>query len=312
MKSNDIMKSFLLKWNNKIRPNKFSCSNEAIDLQNVCKSLVNSTLEWKITLTTWIWLSDIWVPLRCPALIIPALEIIRHLLNLWITNVEYCIYQATSFIIKENSLSFKSAKINSEIIKKYFKWYIWSYYKELEEFIKFDFDFDFDYEKLRDVSLKIEQIEWNKDLDLIIWKLVKYAEKRWKTKSSALMYAAANIICNWYINYYYPISFDLGDILIPIWWRKEKPFFNLWDTYTDKYNTNGNRKIISLIQSTWEMPTYYPYKGEDYIDLNYNLIPLSWEKIHWLIREDRDLVLSQLWIRTDYSEKIQEIIKIFK
>lgn len=309
MKSNDIMNSFLLNHDKELRSNKISYTSSAIDLQNLCKSIVNNTLDWKIVLTTWIWLNDIWVPIRCPALILPALKIIRNLVNLWVNNIEYSIYQASSFIIKENSLDEKLAKNTSDMIKNYLKWYISEYYNDISDKVSFDFDFILDENNLLNVAKNIRWLSWNQDVDLAMWKLLNYAESKWKSENSAFIYGSANIICNWHIDSYYPVKNDSSDIIIPIWWKKEKPFFNLWKVYEENYKLNDKKKtIIPLLQKTWEIPTYYPNKWEDYISSDFEYVSLSWDKLNQLVEFDRNVILSELWIWFEFNKLIQKIL----
>lgn len=310
MNSNNIMKSFLLKEDKKIWPNKTSNNYSAEELQRLCKSIVDNTLSWKITLTTWVWLNDIWVPIRCPSVIIPALEIIRKLVELWISDVHYCIYQANSFIIKENSLNESYAKSNSIFMEQYFKWYISEFYPDILDKITFNFNVDLDEVKLNSIWNKIVELEWDKDIDSLIWNLVKYAESRWKTKESALMYLSANIACNWNVWEYYPVTDSVDDILITIWWRKEKQFFNLWRVFQDKFNSDWIkwRKIISILQSTWEIPPYYPHKWEDHINGEWSFIWLDWTKLHWSVKSDRDIVLSSIWEWFNPNQLIKQIL----
>ncbi len=309
MNSNSIMNSFLLSKDKELGSNKISYTSSAIDLQNLCKSIVNDTLDWNIVLTTWIWLNDIWVPIRCPALIIPALKIIRNLVNLWINNIEYSIYQATSFIIKENSLDENLAKNNSKIIQNYLKWYILEYYNDIFDKISFDFNLDLDENNLLNVAENIKWLLWNQDINLAMWKLVNYAESKWKSETSAFIYGSANIVSNWHVGDYYPVKNESSDIIIPIWWKKEKPFFNLWKVYEENYNVDYNKKIIiPLLQKTWEIPTYYPSKWEDYISSNYEFIPLSWDKLNHLVEFDRNIILSELWVWFEFNKLIQKIL----
>lgn len=308
MNSNMIMNSFLLSQDKELWKNKISYSKSAIDLQNLCKSIVNDTLDWKITFTTWIWLNDVWVPVRCPALITPALEVVRNLLQLWIKDIEYHIYQASSFIIKENSLDKNLSQNNSDFIKKYLTWYISEFYEDLYNNVIFDFDLNLDEKELSEVSWKIKSINWNSDVDFVVWQLINYANSKWKTENSALNYASANIISNWHVEKYYPVN-NNWNIIIPIWWKKEKPFFNLWKVYEEKHNSKENKKIIiPILQRTWEKPTYYPTKWEDYINPNYDFIQLSWEKLDSSVIFDRDIVLSKLWKLLDFNELVKKIL----
>ncbi len=308
MNSNMLMNSFLLSSDEWLWKNKISYSKSANDLQNLCRNIVNDTLNWKISLTTWIWLGDIWVPIRLPSLIIPWLRVIRNLKKIWVEDIKYVIYQAKSFIINENSLNKKNAQINSQIILNYLNWFISEYYPDLLENIIYDFDFNLDIEHIWIIANNIKFLKWNKDVELTMWKLVNYALSKWKTEDSAFIYWAANILCNWHINEYYPIN-NNHEIIIPIWWKKERPFFNLWKVYEEENFSNSQKKIIiPLIQKTWEIPTYYPNKWEDYFDYNYEYKPLTWEKLNSSLQFDREQVLLNLWKWFNFNSLIKNII----
>lgn len=310
MKTNDLMNTFLLKNNEEVWPNKISYTKTAIDLQNLSKSLVKDTLDWKIILTTWVWLDDVWVPVRSPALIIPALEIIRYLQKIWINDVNYLIYQATWFIINENWLNINNANQVSSFMKKYFELFIQEFYYDIYDKIILNFNFELEQNYLDKVSLNITKLGWKSYIDSLIKNLENYASSKWKSNISALQYSSANIICNWHILDIYPFDSNNVWVLLPIWWKKEKPFFNLWKIYEENFSDNNDYSILNipLLQKTGEIPAYFTTKWEDYVSSEYDYIELSGENINSSVEFDRNIVLAKFWKNINFNQLIKNIL----
>ncbi|MDD2870891.1 MAG: hypothetical protein PHS49_02775 [Candidatus Gracilibacteria bacterium] len=310
MKTNDLMNTFLLKNNEEVGPNKISYTKTAIDLQNLSKSLVKDTLDGKIILTTGVGLDDVGVPVRSPALIIPALEIIRYLQKIGINDVNYLIYQATGFIINENGLNINNANQVSSFMKKYFELFIQEFYYDIYDKIILNFNFELEQNYLDKVSLNITKLGGKSYIDSLIKNLENYASSKGKSNISALQYSSANIICNGHILDIYPFDSNNVGVLLPIGGKKEKPFFNLGKIYEENFSDNNDYSILNipLLQKTGEIPAYFTTKGEDYVSSEYDYIELSGENINSSVEFDRNIVLAKFGKNINFNQLIKNIL----
>jgi hypothetical protein len=300
------MKSLLLKEDNQLWPNQNLNDNTSQLLQKLCRWLVNDTIYQNIVFTTGLWLSDIGTPMRLPVILAPVLRVMQRLIWLWITWVEYRIYQATDFIIDENSLNREKALKNASIMEKYIHHYLATLYPKLMWKVWVYFWIKLTPEDIHEVS---NNLIWFSDR-MSIWDINSYASSKSKSLESAYRYGAANIICNGHILEKYPLqSWDIHEVIIPVWGRKEKPFFELWKQYENLSWENKRNQVIPLIHRVWERPPYYPQQGEDYIDHNWVYIPIQeWTQLHPVVGFDRRIILDEFWTQENLSQLTQDIL----
>lgn len=304
--SNTLMKSLLLNEDNQLWPNRNLNTNTSQSLQRLCRWLVNNTLHPNIVFTTGLWLSDIGTPMRFPVILAPVLRVMQRLIWLWIAWVEYRIYQATDFIIDENSLNRAEALKNASIMEKYIHYYLATFYSDLIGKVWTYFWIEIVPGDICEVS---NALIWFSD-KTAIWDIRSYASSKSKSLESAYRYGAANIICNGHIPEKYPLwDWDKYEVIIPVWGRKEKPFFELWKLYENLSWESNKVQIIPLIQRTWERPPYYPQQWEDYIDSNWVYVPIQkWVQLHSAIEFDRKIILDEFWAQHNLSQLTQDIL----
>ncbi len=291
------MRTLLLHEDSVLWKNQNLTPETSIALQRICRSLVNGTLEGKLHFTTWIWLTDKSTPMRLPALILPTLRIMRRLRELGVVGIQYHVYQATDFIIRETMLDEEKARKNAVIMERYLRHFIQKCYPDLEDDTSLEFWFEIDTETVRQVSDELRKFHDESSFSPALNKLIDYATSKWMGRDSALRYSAANLIWNGHIQWRGPFCLWENDVIIPIWWLKERPFFELGKSYeARKQNEWKVREIIPLIQHTGSIPTYYPQKWEDTIDQNGKYIWVdSSQSLHSSVCFDRDIVLHELW-----------------
>lgn len=198
------------------------------------------------------------IPIRLPVILIPTLEIMKWLLQVWITPPKFIIYQATTVIAAINKIDSTDATASSQIMEsRLYEFILWNF-PELLQYITFSF--------------------WKKDNDIetvtVIWKYVsevtnflpeetsKYFQKSWEKHTNwdvqHLYYVTANNLYNWgYPETPFP---EVGQIdeVIPVWGRSETQFFKtLLETQI------SCRDIFPLITQVWAFPTYYKYPRWD-------------------------------------------------
>ncbi len=212
-------------------------------------------------------------PDRLAAIIVPTLRVMERLRCLGISDYHYTFYQARAFLIWVQRIDPRDALQISQHMKAYIRDYIRAKYPHLEWSISFEFDRRIKTDAIEKVR-NILEVSDSPDMRKIIW----YAESKWKSRESAYLYAAANIVCNLYSGKAHHIV---------MWWEKERPFFRMWQAYEASIPDSPESSFV--IQSTWHIPPYYPQIwGESYFDM------------HWSHR-DSDIAPTDLHIRYDLS-----------
>lgn len=243
----------------------------ALALQSLSRNLVNTNNPTNIALTTGLGLSDKGVPLRLPALLIPALQMLRELKSyneargFKQISARYIIYQASDFIAQMNKLDPELAKTNSEICKNYIKAFVHQYFpdvsSQIDLFIGDDVSMDYDAVQKLAGLLKNDLPEEIKD---DMQKILNYGGRRNAIQDSSYYYAAANIILNGGYNPCYPLSGTLPKntaIVMPMGGKKEIPFFAMSRFYAQ--STNVNYQVIPLVIPVGSIPAYYPFSKGD-------------------------------------------------
>lgn len=204
-------------------------------------------------LHTWFGLPKNWeVPMRLPALIIPALEIMRELKKSDITPPHFVVYQATSLISEINQIPREEAlRVAAEMETTLFN-FIKGNFPELVPHTSIYF---WEKENEWEILDSIQRYAW--DTNGLLTETSKSHFQSCETRNSngngkSLLYVTANSYYNgWFDEYPFPQAPDTNSI-IPIWGHSEKAFFKiLLETQT------SCRDIFPLITQVGAFPTYY-------------------------------------------------------
>lgn len=253
MNQNTLEKTFR-NWSDGKR--KFISSHNTWErFSSFCKEYITDNQDFSSThLHVGFWLAKNWEsPIRLPAILIPALETMRTLLQNGIIPPTFVIYQATSIISqinnigKENTLEWVNTMENTiyRFIKENFPdliWYIDIYFWEKAN------DWN-TFELIQNYSWHVsETLEKNGNNS----HFQKCEQKHSNWNNNYNLYVTANTLYNWGFDEYPFENIDNPQNIIPIWWRSETKFFEtLLETQTSV------RNIFPLITQVGAFPTYY-------------------------------------------------------
>jgi len=202
---------------------------------------------------TGFWIPKNWeIPLRLPVLIIPALEIIRWLLRESIQPPKLIIYQATSLISEVNGIPKEDAVTISQSMEKKLFQFIKDNFPEVMDYVVFSF-----WEKTQDTEI-IEKIHWYTQkisdvLDVSTQSHFQNCEQQHSNqRGKYLLYLAANSYYNGSFQEYPFSEVWETEIIIPIWGRSEKTFFQVL-----LEGQTSCRKILPLITQVGAFSSYY-------------------------------------------------------
>ena len=238
----------MLRYDKQIDQHKNLNPETSRDLERLSRRLANNPTGTRLSFTTGVGLSDVGMPCRLNAVIIPTLRVLQRLRALGFEDISYRVYQATDFIIAENWLDQAAAEQVAKLMDINMRSMIRQKYPDIAQYIHLDFGTPVDTDTVDSVVVQLQDSE-----SPSMRQILAYAKSKSHSALSAYRYAAANIICNGHTS---PQSAENHRYTLLVWWAKEKPFFQLGRDYEKEqwYDTN----IIPLIQSTWAIPPYYP------------------------------------------------------
>ncbi len=230
-------------------------NNTGERFSTLCKNLIQDNGDFSSThLHIWFGLAKNWeVPVRLPALLIPALEIMKRLLEQDITPPHLVIYQATSIISRVNMIPKHDALRVAIIMETKLYCFIKENFPELLPYVNIYFwekENDEDsLEAIKSYSLKVSET-LSKNGNNSHFQECEKRHSNWKDEY--VLYVTANTFYNWGFNEYPFQDTDDAQNIIPIWGRSETKFFEtLLQTQT------SFRDIFPLITQVGAFPTYY-------------------------------------------------------
>lgn len=243
---NQIHRALMLQKDPEIGSHKNLNRETSQMLETLSKRLSDTPRSVHVNFVTGLGLSDIGMPCRLNAIIIPTLRVMRRLRELGLEHISYRVYQATDFIIAENHLDREKALKVAQLMYTNMRCDIQECYPDLAPYVDLQFGIPVGQDTLDTV---VDQLRDSDSPSLS--DITQYANGKSQPILSAYRYAAANIICNGHMTPHIPDRYN-----VLMWWAKEKPFFQLGKDYEriQWYETG----IIPLIQSTWAIPPYYP------------------------------------------------------
>jgi len=242
-------------------------------LQQLSRQLSSSNNNERthLVLTTGLGLSDKGVPLRLPALLIPALKMLRDLgayneaRGFEQIKAKYIVYQASDFITKTNKLDPQIAAESAAACHQYLTDFIAEYFPDVADQVQIATSdkcaIDPEHIEALAGELKTATPEpIARDMETI----AAYGTRRKTIEDSHYYYAAANIILNGGYEPHYPLSgelFEQTDIVMPLGGKKERPFFNASRYYGEQ--TGVNHAVLPLLVPVGQVPAYYPFPKRD-------------------------------------------------
>lgn len=221
----------------------------------LCKELIQDEGDFQSThLHIWFGLPKNWeIPIRLPALLVPALEIIKRLLEWGIEPPQLIIYQATSIISEVNKIPREDAINIATIMETRLHNFIKENFPRLLPYINIEFwekENDWDtLEIIKGYSWKISKTLWENGSNSHF----QECERRYSNWNNAYtLYVTANTFYNGGFDEYPFQNTNEPQNIIPIWGRSEAKFFEtLLQTQTSL------REIFPLITQIGAFPTYY-------------------------------------------------------
>lgn len=221
----------------------------------LCRDLIKSEGNFSSTnLHIWFGLPKNWkIPMRLPALLIPALEIIKKLLEQGIEPPRLIIYQATSVISEVNKIPKEEAITLASLMETRLYNFIQENFPELLSYINIQFwerENDQDtLEIIKGYSWQVSRMLWNNGSNSHFQECER-RHSNWNNDYS--LYVTANTFYNGGFNENPFPDTDEAQNIIPIWGRSETKFFEvLLQTQT------SFRDIFPLITQVGAFPTYY-------------------------------------------------------
>lgn len=266
--ANVCQQTFLLKEDSVAGPLRFVEGEDGKRLQKISRQIsAEQTPDAKkyLAYTTGLGLSLRGIPLRLPALIVPTLKVMKRMHEIGVHPPDYLIYQATDFIAETNAMDVDRARGVSTLMHRYLEKYVQVLHPELTEHVQFSFGNEaaISSQKIDSiVSLIREKMNQGGKFTALMEKFSFYREQNGHPKGSEFSYAAANALCNGAVEELYPFQEKIGYAphIVPIGGQREHPFFQVSKAL------NGEKgQIIPMLQRAGEMPTYYPYRGGDFI-----------------------------------------------
>lgn len=229
-------------------------------------STVSASSHSKILFTTGIGLKSEEIPLRLPAVLLPALRAMEKMKELELPVPQYLVYQAVDFIAETNAVPIGTARIISQKMINYIRLYIDVVHPEVAEKVHLESKVNLLANQVERVAQEIR----NSALELLgndpqaVKRLAEYASRNSKVgDDSCYTYASANVLCNGAMpkEYPFPKFLESLDVLLPIGGRREVPFFEL--TREIALRSETPYSVIPLLTRIGELPTYYAYPSGD-------------------------------------------------
>ena len=246
-----------------------------------CKQIIEQDKTFEdVHLHTGLWIpKDGNIPKRLPVILVPALEIMKGLLEAWIQPPRLVIYQATTAISAINNINPELSFCISNYMESKLRTFILMNFPELRPYISFYFwerknDMTIAQDIGRYVDEHIELLRERKDNANFI--------SSWKKHGNWAVNHFFYVVANSYYNGGYK-EYPFTEIwnphtIIPIWGRSETDFFKvLLETQ------QSCREIFPLITQVWAFPTYYTHPHWDILDTEDDC---WWNQLHPDIKKD--------------------------
>ncbi len=206
------------------------------------------------------------IPVRLPALLLPALRAMERVKTLGLEPPRYVVYQADRFIARTNGIPDDCARETAERMRKYLRGYVDALHSTVASSVDLCVGMEETDEALESIARIGEDIRARAMTCMTTRQIVaelEESERRRSLKSGeALTYAAANVYFNGAAPGAYP--FDLPQqhsVVLPVGGRAEKPFFALTSTFADDLR---GRDVLPLVTPLGFRPTYFhcPEQGD--------------------------------------------------
>ncbi|MAE68639.1 hypothetical protein CL635_02420 [bacterium] len=256
--ANQILSIFRSKGvDSRIGPLKHADTSQSSLLQSLAREISQGRAQCnEVLFTTGLGLSDSReVPLRLPAILVPALCAMERQKELGFDPSRYLVYQATDFIADANGIDHSQALEVSKRMEHYLRRYV----KEVHPSIKDRVEFRFERDKDPQATEAIEQLigEISDEASIAIFDRLTANESVHSNRNGqAMRYGAANVLYNGADPERYPFAESKADarIIIPIGGRAEKPFFALTTAVAKKRGVD----IVPMVTQIGSKPTYHP------------------------------------------------------
>jgi hypothetical protein len=262
--SNYIQGAMRLKSDEKIdSPLRPARTSDGFTIQKIAREIAQNNISAQhIILTTGFGIHrSLQIPVRLPALLLPALRIMERFHEVGLPVPTYIAYQATEFISETNEFQLKETKKCAEQMEAYLRGYIDRFHTKIAANVILRFNEPYSEAIRTDIEETIgiirECIGEHAHLREMLQKLQICEQKHSNGTNKFGNYAAANALYSGAIGGY-PFADDLPTNLkaiLPIGGNAEKPFFAITPVLADR----SGATVIPLLTPLGARPTYYPY-----------------------------------------------------
>lgn len=270
--SNDVQKILRLRLAPKaIGPLSLADTGQATTLEQIARAISTAQKSIRdILLTTGLGISDRkGVPVRLPAVLVPALQILEQCKQKGIQPPSYLVYLATDFIAESNHIDHTVAQQIAGRMHTYLQLYVQTLHPAIAGNVRFEFSASYTDSVRAAVGALANELRERMAVDAGLKQLMSGLEaneaRHSNTQGKAPEYAAANIIYNGAIAPVYPFADKAQTVhtILPIGGPAEEPFFRL-SALMNVTRQEAEAHVIPLITRLGSRPTYYPYpdKGD--------------------------------------------------
>lgn len=135
-------------------------SSDATTVQSIALAIANGNLTSRqLLLTTGFGLStNLRIPARLPALIIPGLQVMEKMIDADLPAPSYLLYQATDFIAETNDIDRDAARECAVSMGKYLRSYIATFHRRIADLVQIRFGCEYPPNVREDIAVIAQSI----------------------------------------------------------------------------------------------------------------------------------------------------------